>query len=786
MNKKLILSVVGVVIVFGGLVWLTNFYIGSNADEKLSSSGAASLNVDLLPVANGTYQEWEGTQPVGATHWSAVDDTTCAGSADFVYTLKAGARESYKLNLSLIPDGSKIDSLAIYPCAGVYQTDVRRQSSRNYLSLFYRLDGKDGPNSPHDRSPNSGDPVKDLLPVTYNFSGTKAGSITKTSSTALELVARFDKGNRGMTLNRLAARVSYTAPAVATAPAPAPAEAFLGVSLSSDTNSSVSNNASVVAGTQTIPFTRYSLSALGSGEDVKVSSIALRLGFSAPNTGDDLTNCILRDVTNGEPGGALNTGGNVVNPSNTDTSGVLKLFTFDAPLVVTKNTTKTLLLSCNLVSGALGGQTYNWGVTSDQKTASAVGVTSGVFVPTDAKADNGRTITAMTSGALFITLDASSPALRLVQAGSTDNVLAVLRVNANDEAIRLDTLGLQLGSPLLNTPSDLTKVTVWNGATKVGEAVFSASDFATATLTGVTVQQNGQLLLTIKGDMAGIGTGLSGRSGHLVKVEYDADNSSTCRGGVNTNCNRGLIGVGRTSGSSISAGNVDSVSNGAYLVKTIPSVTKIATTGRYTVGMDRSIYNFALTNKATGNGFYKFTFRVISNDQSKISNFRVYCYSDAAMTVPACGNTNGLLNQFNFAVPSPADNGNVIILFNPTAVSSGVAEAIQVPASTSRYFRLTADIADGAGTIYTIMKGDATVQNVACDKDAGTAGVCIGPETFTNTAPWINSLAGDRDFIWSDNATNTSTSVNAHDWMNGFLVPGLSNNDSDVAEVVTP
>lgn len=590
-----------------------------------------------------------------------------------------------------------------------------------------------------------------------------------------------------------------------------------------ETSNASSTAQVVVAGTSNYHFTDYVLDASGSGEDIRITALQPRLTFSAVNTADDLTNCTLYDGAT-----VLNSGGNLVNPSNSDTSVADKSFILDTSLIIPKGTIKTLSLKCNLVSGADTGQQWQWGITDQDAAVTATGVTSGQTVDGSdsiTATEDGRVITAATSGTLSVTEDPTT-ALKWLQAGTTDNTVLSLRFNATDEAVRIDTLGLQLAtttdnanqvSNASNSPSDVNKVTVWDGSTKVGEAVFTSNDFATATLSGVTVSKNGQKILTIKADTGAIGTGLSARPGHLITINYDSNSSSD-------ETNRGAVGVGLSSGTTVGSGGSDTAANGARLAKAVPTVTKL-TLSSNTFGQtatSKSLYKFKVSAPSGTNGvsLYKFSFNISTTsaggtdvaktgDDSafRIRNLQLRCYSDEFVTA-SCGNTDGLLNQFGLAI---ADGTNVDfndgvtaadpdvdvdVLFNPTASSGATAEAIRVPAGQTRWFDLIGDIANATGTasITVRMNGDATYAglnnstkvdgnggscggDLTCDGDNWTTGRYVFATTASQTDAW-----DDDDFIWSGNSTNTTQSIDDYDWFNGFLVPGLSNTDTGTAE----
>ncbi len=646
--------------------------------------------------------------------------------------------------------------------------------------------------------------------------------------------------------------------------------AVLTLTLTPNTQANGSTTAqNVVAGTGNYKFTDYVLDASGSGEDVRVTGMQLRLTFTSANAADDLTNCQLYDGST-----PLNTGGNLENPTNSLTSAANRTFAFDTGLIVPKGTVKTLSVKCNLVAGAALGHQWEWGITDADASLTATGMTSGQTVDgsDSITANDGRIITAVSGGSLSANEDPVTP-LKWVQAGSTDNTLLSLRLNATDEDVIVNTLGLQIAtstdsnapSNASNSPSDVAKVTIWNNATnpptKVGEAVFTSTDYATATLTGVTVPKDGQVILTVKADAGLIGTSLAGRPGHMLFINYDASNSTNCD---NATCQRGVVGVGGSSGTTIGSAGSDTGTNGARLARAYPTVTKLSLPNN-TFGQNatsKALYRFKVSAPSGTNGvsLYKFTFNLstsskdvvelptddgdagsnidtdFSNDFT-VANLQVKCYSDEFVT-PSCGNTNGLMNQYALAIANGVEDnvdfgstsvhmpafmveastealaggiadgdGTVLqgdqdvdlsVYFNPTATASGTPEAIRITAGTTRWFELLGDITNATTThsITVKMQGDASfavgghVTGRVADENGGKENTADSDDWSTGryifaTTAGLTDLYSDNDFIWSGNSTNSSQNVVDYDWFNGFLVPGLSNTDTGVAETLS-
>src|SRR3989338_7924907 len=96
----------------------------------------------------------------------------------------------------------------------------------------------------------------------------------------------------------------------------------------------------------------------------------------------------------------------------------------------------------------------------------------------------------------------SSAILSSLIASLTDVLLSVLKFHADNEAIKLDRIALVLSSSTASS-SDLMKVTLWDGATKMGEALFQGTNTrATSTLSSAfIVPKDGDKMLTIKGDL---------------------------------------------------------------------------------------------------------------------------------------------------------------------------------------------------------------------------------------------------------------------------------------------
>ncbi|MDP3901755.1 MAG: hypothetical protein Q8Q37_02145 [bacterium] len=363
---------------------------------------------------------------------------------------------------------------------------------------------------------------------------------------------------------------------------------------------------------------------------------------------------------------------------------------------------------------------------------------------------------------LSVRLDATSPAFRLVNANSVDNVLAVLKFDASVEDINITQLGLQLSNPGVNAPQDLPRVSLWTSDTNqmVGEVVFT-SDYAVATISGFVVPADGRRLMIIKGNIAAIGTAQPANPGDIIFVDYDGGASD-----ASGNITRGVgISSGQTIYATPTGNSYDTRSAGVRIFKAVPTIAKITIPSSTLInGSDRSLYRFSVTAPSTGAvGLYKFSFGVSTTTSGvttyEVNAFAVYGYSDSSFSQAAYAN-NGRLNSATegYAMTTQDDTGVIEIHFDPLT-QAGVNEAIQVPAGQTRYFELLGTIANMSATSSTLtvdLRGDAADRIL---------------DSRLRAADRVDLLR-ENDFIWSGNST-TISGVSFRDWANGYAIPGL-------------
>ncbi len=503
---------------------------------------------------------------------------------------------------------------------------------------------------------------------------------------------------------------------------------------------------SIVAGGQGVMFANYQFDASQSGEDVRFSTIPLKLTFGGLGVANHLSSCQLWDGTT-----ALNTGSNVVNPAASVTTGSDVTFTLDQSYTVAKGAVKTLTLTCNVSASSASAETYNWGIQA-APSISVTGVTSSNTVSQTVSASVGQ-IQTVAAGYLTVTTDSNSPSYAVVAAGTTGNILGSFKFRATNESINLNKLGLKLTSTASSSAQDLTQVTIWDGSTQVGAVVFTgANSVATTTFsTPVLLTKDTDKILTLKGDLSAIGVSSPGTEGHLILVDINGSDTTGTQGTG--------VGSGNTINLATAGSSASTAVSGVRVFKSFPTFAKLSVPTNTLNNGEQSLLRFSISSNSAGDsGIYKFTLHVATTTAT-VTGINIRAYTDSSFSTPVSGLTSdGSMLQTNLTGTAWASSATDLEVFAQNA--SGASTTVQVPAGQTRYFNVIGTVAGAVtgASVQTQLQGDAAYPQLA---------------SFMGTALQVNNDAGsNNDFIWSPNAT--STSVNAsNDWTNGYGLVGL-------------
>ncbi|MBU4348178.1 peptidoglycan-binding protein [Patescibacteria group bacterium] len=510
----------------------------------------------------------------------------------------------------------------------------------------------------------------------------------------------------------------------------------------------------IISGTTKYEFARYILDGTGSGEDIRITSIPLAYG--ATTTASNLTNCQLYDGT-AVAATSLTTGSNVKNPT---AAGSSTNFIFDGTgITVTKGTSRTLSLRCDMAANASHGHDYNWGIDDAQdgvtgSYAAATGLTSGQTVAAVFTDANGQRMTTATGGSYTVAKDPSI--LYTTYRSGTNVILGKLKFAASTaENLTLTQIALALGNTSASSSQgDLVneQITLHNSAgTQVGVAQFGGANArnATSTLTSAVVIPAGETTtLTLRGSLTAH-TAVQGTAGSLLQIEYDGDNN-----GLNGNY---AMGVGTVSGTS-----ADQALNGGRIFRNAPSIAVTSTGGTFTNNAD--LYTFVVTNPDTSRDLIlkKVSFSIATTGAADagFKSFILYGGGIAA---------NAAINAQDFITAGPTFD-KIEIRFNATASTT---EASRVPANSSKTYALRV-------TSYT--PGTATDEiSLALLADTAYA-PCLRLMCAISEMDKHTDATSSNNIIWSPFSTTTpevtaATEYNA-DWANGYGMSGFVANSS--------
>ncbi len=491
----------------------------------------------------------------------------------------------------------------------------------------------------------------------------------------------------------------------------------------------------VVAGGQGVTFANIQLDATQSGEDVRFSSIKLAKTFSLA-TYTDLTGCQLFDGTT-----ALNTGSNIFNPAAAGAETIV----FDSSLTLAKGSVKTLTLKCNVATVASG--TYLFTITPSVTNPATTGVTSGATVTATGAVASSQTMTVGTGS--FTTSTGTSASYLIAAGGSTGNVLGTIRFHATNEDINLNHIGLALTNTASSSASDIVQVTLWDGLNQIGTATFLGSNTsATTTLaTSLLLPKDTDKDITVKVDLAQVGTSQAGTEGALISVDSNASTDTL-----------GTDGTGVSSGATKYATG-SSAFAGIRLFKSYPVIVR--DTSLNTSGVtDGALMRFKVTatGATSGIGINQFKF-TLSTTSATVTAVNLFGYSDAGYSQGISGFTSGQIASSNY---------------NPTGSSGAVtitpSSIIEIPGGQTYYFELRGTVTGGIGGASAY-----SVNTTLAGSSSYSTGFTPGTYSAGGTALMATSSAfflGANNFVWSPNAT-TSTPATYADWTNGFGVQGL-------------
>jgi len=512
----------------------------------------------------------------------------------------------------------------------------------------------------------------------------------------------------------------------------------------------------VIAGSSKYEFARYILDGTASGEDLRLT--ALPISYNTTGTAANLTNCALYD---GTAAGAtsLTTGSNTKNPTAVSSSTNM---IFDGNgITVTKGTSRTLSLRCDVAANTTANGIYFWGISDTVDGASytgATGLTSGQTVTATFTDSVGQYMTASAGGSYTVTIDPSI-LYSMARAGTTVTLGTLKFTASTDEDLTLKQIALQMANTAASSsPADLVDqvVTLWDGSTQIGVGQFGGANnrFATSTLTSNVLIPAGETKnITIKAGLTSH-TAVQGTPGALMQVSYDGNNN-----GLSGNY---AMGSGVVNGATLT----DQAFNGVRIFRNVPSITVTSTGGAFTSNAD--LYTFRVSNPDASRDLIlkKVSFSFASTGTAaKFDSFILYGDGVAANAAVSAVDEITADTVAGVSVPD-----RVNIRFG---ASASTTEASRIPAASSKTYALrVTSYTPGANTDEIDLALLADTVYPSCARL-----MC----TIAEIDKALNATSSN-NIVWSPFSTTTPTVTAASefntDWANGYGMPGFTANTS--------
>ena len=511
----------------------------------------------------------------------------------------------------------------------------------------------------------------------------------------------------------------------------------------------------------------FVLDGTGSGEDVRVTSIAVAEHVSAAAVYARIANLTLYDGST-----ALSP---IVQPSGTATVAT-STFNLTSPIVVAKGTSKTVTLKGDVV-GSSG--TIRFGLTDRTASSSnasvvATGASTATAIAPAVTASDGQLMTLGSTGTVVLSTDASSPASKYIAAGATGVSVGEIRVTATSDSAQLSNIEIVVtdthGSNVYN---DIAKAYLYDGSTKVAEMTPTSSHLYFALADNALVVPSGYTgkSVTVKLDMNSVGAGETGVSGDALTLSVAEDGYT-------------FKGVG--SGTNVAVGDASGTFSGSalYFARTFPTITpRVALSSTTLASGTMDLYKFSVSAPSYGDvALAKMAFIVstytpnqstYTGASTTVSSFNVYDDAGNALFLTAtsgrayvdytAGSTDGTKMLVNAAV------------FTGSNFSGAGSNIYIIAKGSTKTFTLKGSVTNPqtGSNVTSILVGDSAM--------AGTYPAPAFAEGINGDSSEVNLTSGPLNaFIWSDlwdGAANLTT-LAGNRWFNGYRLSSLTASDT--------
>jgi len=519
-----------------------------------------------------------------------------------------------------------------------------------------------------------------------------------------------------------------------------PLQTIKGASLAVSRNAIPADNTPVIKGSTDILLGSWTLDAKNSGEDIKVTRLAIRAA----------TNGKINDLT-------LKDGTTILHPINSaPVAGVsTSTFALSNPLIIPKGAAKTINLYGSIGSDSQEGDIISFGLTS-AAGVTAYGATTGNSAAVSVTANDGATLIIKNSGTLIINLDSSSAASSLVVAGTGGVVVSDIRLKAINEAVDVTKLVVRVadGGIAGTAAGDYTQIAKLHLYTIsdhgdidiIGNPAGYSLDAATRTIYlergDLTIPEGAvgkKLRLAV--DVALIGTNQPGTANADIKV------------GISSQDVANIDAYGNQSNAKAAVEYVSGMGSAVIIHKSVPAV--VIETPANPLSGSATLHRVRITAVGGAIGLYGLTYSV-----STSSNLNVFNGSIQLNSCSGCGGiASGTVLARSFGRPMGL---NSVWEFKVDAVNAG------------KYYL---PIAQGATAVIDFIASVAGQTAAATDLVSTSLLGELTAFSASQAATAYHTFSGG-NFVWSDLNVNgdsaSAASLSASQWYGGYLVYGMS------------
>ncbi len=505
---------------------------------------------------------------------------------------------------------------------------------------------------------------------------------------------------------------------------------------------------SVVPNTNSVLVASWQFDATDSGENIRVSSIAVRASSTAKYNNYRLS----------VDGQMLDGSEDAISSSSANAT--ITFSDFDA-FIIPKNSTVDINMYANIPSNSNSGEVDAYGITTGS-AITAFGVSSGNTATVSVSASDGPALTTAGAGTLTVDLDNIAAPQQLLVAGSTGVALTDVNLKANNEDVKITKLTVRVDDGGLTGTAAGNYEDISKFYLKLDGQIIGNTDGYTITSANRTVNletgaltvpegDNNDVTLSILGDLVNIGTNLPGTANADIKVGLVGIDDAAVGSAV-------FKATGAESNTDLQAAQTtynNSTGSAMVIHKAVPQV--VVGTPSNKLGATSVLHTATVSAVGDDIGLYRVSYEVTTSTGVSVSN--------GYLSLKSCTGCGGV------------SNGRVSATSNGTLLNDTTA---------SFSFAMSSAQLGGSKTYLSIAEGASAVLEFIATIGLTTNSDTVSTSLLGDTATTTNDTTGDPaaaftannqgNFVWSDlnlSTANSSTGTDAKQWYNGYLVSGL-------------